>query len=156
MNWKKRRVSMLDSGTHLQKPKPMNDHNEGATMMSDMLGEATDSPPIGTPCLILRTTCRSGCVVQIQETGTVIEIELVSPLEISRACLICATQPVPATIQLGQLKGNVIRDCNILQVDWPKHQGFAPPARFQRRKRQSTAAACSPEDASTMQHHSIQ
>lgn len=147
---------MLDSESRVQKLKPMNEHDESMMMMSDMRRKATDSPPRGTSCLILRTTCRSGCVVQIQETGTVIEIELVSPLEISRACLICATHPVQATIELGQLKGNIIRDCNILQVDWPKHQGFAPPARFKRRKRQSTATACSAEDASTMQNHSIQ
>jgi hypothetical protein len=70
--------------------------------------------------------------------------------------LICATHPVPAIIELGQLKGNVIRDCHLLQVDWPKHQGFAPPARFQRRKRQLVATGSLAEDASPMQNHSIQ
>jgi hypothetical protein len=106
--------------------------------MEGMFHQSLDeegNQPEGVPCLILRTTCRTGCIIQIQETGATVEIELNTPLDLSRACLICATHPVSATIKLGHLKGHVFKDCELLEVNWPKQQEFAPPMRFQRKKR---------------------
>jgi hypothetical protein len=101
---------------------------------------ATNILSEGVPCLILRTTCRTGCVIQLQNTGATVEIELNTPLDLSRACLICAIHPVRAVVKLGQLKGYMIRDCELLSVDWPAHQEFAPPVRYQRKKRQGGAS----------------
>lgn len=94
----------------------------------------------GMPCWIVRATSRTGCIIQLQHTGAVVEVELNTPWDLSRACLICAIHPVRATVKLGELQNNVFRNCELIDVDWPRQQTFPPPKRYQRSKRQTHEA----------------
>lgn len=101
-----------------------------------MDGEEVGETSQGVPCWIVRTTSRTGCIVQIQSTGATIEIDLSTPLDLTRACLVCAIHPVPAVVRLGQFQNNVFRNSELIQVEWPNTQLFPPPSRYQRKKRQ--------------------
>lgn len=92
----------------------------------------------GVSCYIVRTMSRTACAIQVQETGATVCIELKTPLDLSRACLISAIHPVPAVIKLGPLKDQVFTDCDILNIVWPQPQKFGPPQRFQRKTRNVT------------------
>jgi len=95
--------------------------------------EIPDSEAVS--CYIVRTMSRTSCAIQIQDTGATVSVELKTPLDLSRACLISAINPVPAVIKLGPLKDQVFTDCDILNIVWPQPQKFAPPMRFQRKLR---------------------
>ena len=98
--------------------------------------EITDTE--GVSCYIVRTTSRTSCIIQVQETGATVSVELSTPLDISSACLISASHPVPAVIKLGPLKDQVFTDCEVLHIVWPQPQKFGPPQRFQRKTRSAT------------------
>jgi hypothetical protein len=78
---------------------------------------------------------RTSCVVRLTETGAILEVELDSPLDITRACMVCATHPIRAKIVLGSIKNQVMENCSLKDIEWPPPIKFPPPMRFQRKKR---------------------
>lgn len=94
-----------------------------------------DTGDRGSECRILRTLHKTNCIIQLQETGAIIEIQVSQPLEVTKACLVCATHPVRARVKLGRMHNNVFYDCELTDVQWPGPQTFPPPARYQNKKR---------------------
>jgi hypothetical protein len=95
--------------------------------------ESTD--PLWTECHMLRHVNRQECVVRLDNTGSVLLVGLQGPLDLTRACLVCATKPVPARIKLGIYTNGVFRDCE-LEVSWPpRPTSMPPPLRFIRKTR---------------------
>jgi hypothetical protein len=86
-------------------------------------------------CEILRMVRRSGCVVRLTETGAIIEVDLDSPLDITKACMVCATHPIKAKITLGRMRNQVMENCTLKDIEWPSPMNFPPPARYQRKQR---------------------
>jgi hypothetical protein len=78
-------------------------------------------------------------VVRLCSTGVILEVELQDPLDISRACLLCATKPVDATVRLGPWENGMHRRCSVW-VAWPSPRpgqggwGMPDPKRFMRRR----------------------
>jgi hypothetical protein len=58
-----------------------------------------------------------------------------SKIDIARACLICATRPVPATVYLDLTHAGALTLCE-LHVEWPDAEQhlrrYPPPVRFTR------------------------
>ena len=98
-------------------------------------GAFLDTRGEGVPCHILRRLSSNMCVISLLSTGSVVEIELVESLDITRACLITAIHPVPARVVLGDWKEGAFRGCCLTRIDWPKPIGFPPPARYERVRR---------------------
>ena len=88
------------------------------------------------PCQFIRPVGSRSCVIQVQATGTILQIGLLEPLNMSRACMITPLKPVPASIRLGEAGFD---ECE-LSISWPETLvGMPPPMRFQRKsKSQST------------------
>ena len=92
------------------------------------------------PCQFLRSKSKQVCVIRIQSTGAIIEIELLDPLDVTRACLVCATKPVDAAVQLGEWVDGIHRKCH-LRIAWPctpqngVHGVIPPPMRYVRKSR---------------------
>lgn len=86
-------------------------------------------------CQFLRFIQRETCVIRIESSGAIVQVYLVEPLDISRACVVSAIRPVYARIQLGKYMEGCFHQCR-LDIKWPeKLQSYDPPMRFIRRAR---------------------
>lgn len=93
------------------------------------------------PCQFMRSKSKQVCVIRLQSTGVILEIELSDPLDVTRACLVCATKPVDAAVRLGDWEDGMHRKCDI-RVAWPcplvggasgNYGVVPPPMRYIRR-----------------------
>ena len=105
---------------------------QSTSKQSDVVCDATF-----LPCQFLRSKSKHVCVISLESTGAVMEIELKDPLDITRACLVCATKPVDAAVRMGDWEGGMHRKCE-LRVAWQSSQtsgegGMPPPARYVRK-----------------------
>jgi hypothetical protein len=91
-----------------------------------MSSPPTVDPP-WIPCQFLRHAGRNACVIRLDDTGAILQIGLSSPIDVTRACMICALKPVPARIRWGE--GGAHEGCE-LAIEWP----VPPPVRFVRKK----------------------
>ena len=89
-------------------------------------------------CDLLRHMHRQECVVRLSTTGAIVQVRLVEPLDVTRACLVCALKPAPGRIQLGEpCEKDGVFAGSVLEVDWPNttHSGMPPPTRYTRVQR---------------------
>ena len=112
-------------------------------LMTTTQTSAQDAPggPDGgafVPCQFMRSKTKQVCVIRLGSTGTIMEIELLDPLDVTRACLVCATKPVDATVMLGEWEDGMHRKCG-LRISWPRAEAggvdgiYPPPARYAKR-----------------------
>lgn len=91
-------------------------------------------------CHLIRHLNRYECIVRLDSSGAHIHIRLVSPLDVTRACMVCAINPSPAVVTLGPCVKGVFTE-SVLQMDWPV-RSYPPPVKMERRsiskKRQRT------------------
>ena len=86
-------------------------------------------------CDLLRHVHRQECVVRLNKTGAIVQVRLTEPLDVARACLVCALKPVPGRIQLGEpCEKDGVFAGSVLVVDWPvaSHGSMPPPIRYTR------------------------
>jgi hypothetical protein len=82
-----------------------------------------------TDCQFLRHSGRNACILRLTGTGTIIQVGLEKPIDVTKACLICALKPVPARVQLTPN----LQNCS-LDIEWPTYTTKMPdPVRFQRK-----------------------
>jgi hypothetical protein len=84
-------------------------------------------------CDFLRHIDKQSCIVRICSTGAIVRAGLQTPLDLTRACLICPLKPV--TCRLGiNVESPLLEECE-LEVDWPAlHSNMPAPTRFERNK----------------------
>lgn len=88
---------------------------------------ATEPDSKWVPCRFLRHAGRNACVIQLNDTGAILQIGLQSAIDVTRACMICALKPIPARIQWAE--GGALEACE-LDIQWP---AISPPCRFARK-----------------------
>jgi hypothetical protein len=83
---------------------------------------------IWRPCHVLRHEGRHSCIIRLDNTGAILQIGLKEPIDVTRACLVCALKPVAAKVVLSQ----DLTSCE-LDVEWPSMRTpMPPPARYTR------------------------
>jgi hypothetical protein len=81
------------------------------------------------PCQFIRPVGSRSCVIRVDATGATLQIGLLEPLNMSKACMITPLKPIAARIRLGEAGFN---ECE-LHINWPEPvQDMPPPLRFQR------------------------
>jgi hypothetical protein len=95
-------------------------------------------------CQLIRHLNRSECVIRLEASGAFLHIRLASPLDVTRACMVCAINPSPGMVTLGPYVKGYFTE-STLEIDWPART-YPPPAKIVRRsnlaaqnKRQRTA-----------------
>ncbi len=98
--------------------------------------------PVFAPCQFLRSKSKQICVIRLESTGVIMEIELEEALDIGRACHVCATKPVDAVVSLGEWRGGIHRQCELRVTSWQTSGGpggavsYPPPVRYVRKATQ--------------------
>jgi len=94
--------------------------------------------PVFAPCQFLRSKSKQICVIRLESTGVIMEIELEEALDIGRACHVCATKPVDAVVSLGEWRGGIHRQCELRVTSWQTHpqSSYPPPVRYVRKATQ--------------------
>jgi hypothetical protein len=90
-------------------------------------------------CHLIRHLNRHECIVRLDSSGSFLHIRLVSPIDVTRACMVSAVNPSPAMVTLGPCVKGVFTE-SVLQMDWPV-RSYPPPVKMERRsakKRQRT------------------
>jgi hypothetical protein len=106
-----------------------------------MFTTTTASTPVFAPCQFLRSKSKQICVIRLESTGVIMEIELEEALDIGRACHVCATKPVDAVVSLGEWRGGIHRQCELRVTSWQTSGGpggavsYPPPVRYVRKPR---------------------
>ena len=107
-------------------------------------------PLVWLPCDFLRHVHRQECIIRLHSTGAIVQIRLDEPLDVTRACLVCALKPAPGRVQLGEPgeKDGVFAG-SVLEVDWPvhSHRDMPPPIRYVRVPRQTQSRKKRPRTA---------
>jgi hypothetical protein len=84
-------------------------------------------------CELLRHVDKQSCIVRICSSGAVVQAGLLTPLDLTRACLISPLKPTACRLGI-KADSHSLEACE-LEVDWPAiHSDMPPPARFQRKK----------------------
>lgn len=94
-----------------------------------MNAQEADEEPEWLPCHFLRHAGQRACVIRLDDTGAILQIGLRSPIDVTRACMICALKPVPARIRWGD--GEAPDEMCELSIEWP---AVPPPSRFNRKQ----------------------
>lgn len=91
-------------------------------------------------CQFIRFIQRDSCVIRITSSGSIVQVLLDSPLDLTKACMVSAMKPVSAKICLGEYKGGVFHNCK-LEVRWPElHTCYPNLTRFTKRAKINTPA----------------
>jgi hypothetical protein len=79
-------------------------------------------------CHVLRHEGRHSCIIRLDSTGAILQIGLKDPIDVTRACLVCALKPIAAKVILAQ----DLTACE-LDVEWPSlRTPMPPPVRYTR------------------------
>jgi hypothetical protein len=102
--------------------------------------EATSDEKAWIKCHFVRFLQRDTCVIRIESSGALVQVYLLNPLvELTRACVVSAMNPVPARVCLGQYSQGCYQACE-LEVQWPENKAlFSAPVRYVKKARKSPA-----------------
>jgi hypothetical protein len=81
-------------------------------------------------CHFIRFIQRDSCVIRVKSSGSLVQVLLDTPLDLTKACMVSALKPVSAKICLGEYKEGVFHNCT-LEVMWPElHMCYPNLKRF--------------------------
>lgn len=96
--------------------------------------------PLARPCDLMRLPTRTSAVIRLHDTGAILEIGLGEPFDASRACLVSAATPTPATVVLGPYAG-IRHEACCLTAEFATPAVHPPPMRFVRRQKERVNGA---------------
>lgn len=87
------------------------------------------------PCQVMRFLGANRCVIRMSDTGAVLSITLVSPVDAARAAFVNPLAPADAFVRLGEFKTDWFEGCTLFGMGAPPPVVYAMPRAYKKRKR---------------------